>query len=89
MQYLYSLLLQVIMYGSAIFYSIDILNTSYQIVFYFNPLYVYITLIREVVIYNSIPDLLIILLSTVYALAAFLIGLVIYRKYNYKFIYYI
>lgn len=89
MQYLYSLFLQVIMYGSAIFYSIDILNTSYQTVFYFNPIYVYITFIREIVIYNNIPDLLVILLSTVYAFLAFILGIIVYKKYNYKFIYYI
>lgn len=88
-QYLYGLLLQVIMYGSAIFYSIDILSKSYQTVFYFNPLYVYITFIRDTVIYNRLPDFLIVCLCGVYALFSLLLGLLVYKKYNYKFIYYI
>lgn len=89
MQYLYSLLLQVIMYGSAIFYNIDILSSSYQSVFYLNPLYIYITFLREVIIYNSIPDVLFFQLSVLYAIISVIIGMYIYKKYNYKFIYYI
>lgn len=89
MQYLYSLLLQVIMYGSAIFYNIDILSSNYQSIFYFNPLYIYITFLREVVIYNRIPDALFFQLSVLYAIISVIIGICIYKKYNYKFIYYI
>lgn len=89
MQYLYSLLLQIVMYGSAIFYSIDMLSKSYQVVFYFNPLYLYITFIRDVVIYNKIPELWFTALCGLYAVLALLFGLLIYRKYNYKFVYYI
>ena len=89
MQYLYSLLLQVIMYGSAIFYSIDMLSKSYQTVFYFNPLYLYITFIRDVVIYNRIPELWFVVLCGLYAVTAMVFGLLIYKKYNYKFVYYI
>lgn len=89
MQYLYSLLLQVVMYGSAIFYSIDMLSKSYQTVFYFNPLYLYITFIRDVVIYNKIPELWFVALCGIYALLAMFFGLLIYKKYNYKFVYYI
>lgn len=89
MQYLYSLLLQIVMYGSAIFYSIDMLSKSYQTVFYFNPLYLYITFIRDVVIYNRIPELWFAALCGLYAVMAMIFGLVIYKKYNYKFVYYI
>lgn len=89
MQYLYSLLLQVMMYGSAIFYSTDILSKDLQTVFYFNPLYVYITFIRESVIYGKTPDLILWGLCLLYAVIALLVGLYFYKRYNYKFIYYI
>ena len=88
-QYLYSLLLQVMMYGSAIFYSIDILSKNLQVFFYFNPLYIYITFIRECVIYGSIPDVFLWWLCSLYAIISLLIGLFLYKYYNYKFIYYI
>lgn len=89
MQYLYSLLLQLLMYGSAIFYSIDILPSSVQFVFYLNPIYIYTTYIREAVIYNSTPGLFLNILIIAYAIGAFIIGWSIYKKYNYKFVYYI
>lgn len=89
MQYLYSLILQVIMYGSAIFYNIDILSENLQTIFYLNPVYVYILFIREVVIYDNIPDLFIWILALMYAVISLVLGMIIYKKYNYKFIYYI
>lgn len=89
MQYLYSLLVQLLMYGSAIFYSIDIVPSSVRFIFYLNPIYIYTTYIREVVIYNSTPELFLNILSFIYAAIAFIIGWSIYKKYNYKFVYYI
>ena len=77
------------MYGSAIFYNINILDADYQNIFYFNPLYVYITFIREIVIYNQLPDIRMIILCGLYAIISIVIGLWIYKKYNYKFVYYI
>jgi len=88
-QYLYSLLLQIVMYGSAIFYNIDILSKELQKVFYFNPLYVYITFIRECVIYGKTPETILWILCLCYAVGAFIIGLYFYKRYNYKFVYYI
>ena len=89
LQYLYSLLLQILMYGSAIFYSIDILKGPVKTVFYFNPLYIYITYIRDIVIYNIIPPNMIMILCGVYAIMALLLGILVYKRYNHKFIYYI
>lgn len=89
MQYLYSLILQVVMYGSAIFYNIDILSKNLQTVFYFNPLFIFITFVRESVIYGKTPNVLLWILCLVYAVGAFLLGFYLYRRYNYKFIYYI
>lgn len=89
MQYLYSLITQIIMYGSAIFYTIDILSAKAQVVFYLNPLFIYITYIRELIIYNRLPSITITVLAFFYAVLALILGLAIYKKYNYKFIYYI
>lgn len=89
MQYLYSLITQVIMYGSAIFYTIDMFAFNNQMVFYLNPLYIYISYIRDVVIYNRVPSATISFLCIFYAIIALSIGGYVYKKYNYKFIYYI
>lgn len=88
-QYLYSLFTRVIMYGSAIFYSIDILPQHLQTLFYCNPIFVCITYFRSIVLHNTVPDLWLHLLLAGYALVLFGIGCYVYKKYNYKFLYYV
>ena len=88
-QYLYRLFTQVVMYGSAIFYSIDILPQHLQAVFYCNPIFVCITYFRSIVLYNTVPDLHMHLLLAGYAVALFAMGCWIYKKNNYKFLYYV
>lgn len=88
-QYLYRLFTQVVMYGSAIFYSIDILPQHLQAVFYCNPIFVCITYFRSIVLYNNVPDLRVHLLLAGYALILFALGCWVYKKYNYKFLYYV
>lgn len=88
-QYLYRLFTQVVMYGSAIFYSIDILPQHLQALFYCNPIFVCITYFRSIVLHNAVPDLRLHLLLAGYALVLFGIGCWVYKKYNYKFLYYV
>lgn len=88
-QYLYRIFTQVVMYGSAIFYSIDILPQHLQALFYCNPIFVCITYFRSIVLYNTVPDLWLHLLLAGYALTLFCIGCWVYKKYNYKFLYYV
>lgn len=88
-QYLYRLFTQVVMYGSAIFYTIDGMSLKVQTVFYANPIFVCITYFRSIVINNAIPDMRVHLLLALYAILLFGIGCFIYKKYNYKFLYYI
>ena len=88
-QYLYRIFTQVVMYGSAIFYSIDILPQHLQMLFYCNPVFVCITYFRSIVLHNTVPDLWLHLLLVGYALLLFGIGCWVYKKYNYKFLYYV
>lgn len=88
-QYLYRLFTQVVMYGSAIFYSIDIVPPNLQTLFYCNPIFVCITYFRSIVLYNTVPDLWLHLLLAGYAIVLFGIGCWVYKKYNYKFLYYV
>lgn len=88
-QYLYRIFLQLMMYGSAIFYTIDIVPESLRIIFYFNPIYIYITYFREIVVFGGIPSLGFHLLALFYALLVLGIGTWVYRSSTDKFIYYI
>lgn len=88
-QYLYRLFTQIVMYGSAIFYNISSLPQHIQNVFYCNPIFVVISYFRSVVINNTIPELWIHVLLALYAISLFGLGCFIYKKYNYKFLYYV
>lgn len=89
MEYLYRLFTQIVMYGSAIFYNIDFLPSNIQYFFLLNPIYVCIKYIRTIIIQNTIPDIMIHLLLLLYSVILLILGIFIYKKYNYKFIYYI
>ena len=88
-QYLYDIFTQLLMYLSAIFYTIDAYPTHIQKLFYLNPMYTYITYFRSVVIDGVIPNVFHHVLCIVYALIVLIIGMIIYKKNNYKFMYYI
>ena len=89
MQYLWSVFTMLLMYMSAIFYTVDVLPPVMQRLFLCNPIYVYIKYFRLVVIDNQIPSLQFNLLAVGYAVLAFGIGALIYKKCNHKFLYYV
>ncbi|MDL2318123.1 ABC transporter permease [Eubacteriales bacterium OttesenSCG-928-A19] len=88
-EYLYSVFTMLLMYVSAIFYTIDAYAPHIQRLFLCNPIYVYIKYFRVVVLEGHLPSLEYHLLGAGYALVVFVIGFLIYRKYNYKFLYYV
>lgn len=54
-KYLYSILLQLWMYLSAIFYPVDLLSPQMQTVIRVNPLYIFIAAARSCVLYHTWP----------------------------------
>ena len=89
MQYLWGILTQLIMWLSAIFYTIDSYSYTAQCAFLLNPLYLYIRYFRKIVIDGTIPTPQFHLLAAAYALAAFGMGAFMYKKYNHEFLYYV
>lgn len=88
-KYLYDIFTMLLMYVSAIFYNVSAYPEHIQKLFYLNPLYVYITYFRSIILDGRIPGLAIHIIALGYALLTLLIGSAIYKKYNYKFLYYI
>jgi len=87
-QYLYSIFTTALMYFTPIFYTVDMLGEKAWI-FYINPLFLYINYFRQVVIYGSIPSLAYHAYTLLYSLIFFGIGCWMYKRYNYKFLYYV
>lgn len=88
-QYLYSVFTLALMYATPIFYTVDILPPDQRWIFYLNPLYYYVTYFRSVVIDGVIPDLWFHGAMLGVSALLFAIGCWMYKKYNYKFLYYV
>lgn len=89
MQYLWGVVVQLTMYLSAVFYSVTAFPENVQKLFLLNPLYVFISYFRSIVIDSVIPGSGIHLLIALYAFLAIALGLLVYRKYDDEFLYYI
>lgn len=88
-QYLWSICTQLIMYMSAIFYSIDTFPPVVQNVFLLNPVYLFIRYFRKIVIEASIPSLWFHVLMLADVAIVLGIGCWMYKKYNTRFLYYV
>ena len=87
--YLWRVFTLMLMYVSAIFYSVKTYPETIQKLFYMNPVYVYITYFRSIIIDGVIPSVWVHLLMLFYPLVVLTIGLLIYKKYNHRFLYYV
>ena len=87
--YLWRVFLQLLAYGSALFYTIDGFSPLLQLGFALNPVYRHIAYIREVVLMGQVPSLELHLTLLGFAVAAFLAGCLMYKHYNTRFLYYV
>ena len=87
--YLYDVFTMLLMYMSAIFYTVETLPSFMQNLLLCNPVYCYIKYFRIVVLDGNIPSLSYHLLCAFYAVLLVVIGGFIYKKFNHKFLYYV
>lgn len=87
-QYLYSICTMLLMYLSAIFYSIDSFPEKLRLIFNCNPIYNYVSYARELVINATVPSLTLHLICFGFSAAALLIGYWVHKKTENKFVYY-
>jgi len=87
--YLYDVFTMLLMYMSAIFYTVDGYSQTIQRIFLCNPVYCAIKYVRMVVLEGIIPSANFHLLLLFYAVAALLVGGLIYKKKNHQFLYYV
>lgn len=87
-QYLWTIFTQLLMYLSAIFYTIDMFSPTFQVIFYLNPVFIFISYFREIVINLTVPSIGMHLLILLYTSLAVGIGAWMYKKYNHSFLYY-
>lgn len=88
-QYLWSVFTQLLMYMSAIFYTIDQYSYGVQCLFLVNPIYLFIRYFRKIVIDATIPTVWFHLLMAADVVIVLTLGCWMYKRYNHKFLYYI
>ena len=87
--YIYGIVLTMWNYITPVFYSIEMLPPKLQYLWHFNPLYQYLTAAREIVLYGRSPSLFTLGLLGLLALFSLLIGGIVFKKNQDKFIYYV
>ena len=88
-QHIYSVVLMLIMYMSAIFYSSDILDPNFEFIMQLNPIYPVINVFRDCILYGNITINTNIFLCAVFAVVYMIVGLVVFNKHQDKFILYV
>jgi len=86
--YLYGIFLMALYYFTPIFYMPEMLGEN-EYILYFNPLFLIVQYIRDIVIQSSIPNLQFQLTMIIYSLIIFAVGCICYKNFNYKIIYHI
>ena len=82
------LFLTILSYFTPIMYDISMLDPIIQKVLKLNPLYHYITFARTIILYDQVPSLRSFVICGASCLIVFIAGVIIFKKNQDKFIYY-
>ena len=89
MFYIYGIIIQILSYMTPIMYDINMLDPRLQMVLKLNPLYHIITFARTIILYHQIPTSMDFAACIISSIASLIIGAVVFRKNQDKFIYYV
>ena len=89
MFYIYGIVLTLWTYLTPIMYDISLISPKLQMFFKLNPMYHYINFIRRIILYNEMPSLFTFGMCALSALIVLFIGLILFKKNQDKFIYYV
>lgn len=83
-EHIYSIFTIILMYASALFYPMEIVPASIQMIFTLNPLYVAISCFRDTMIYGVFPDMLSLLYIAIFSVMVFAVGFLLFRIHEKK-----
>lgn len=89
MFYIYGIILTIWQYFTPIFYDITMLPEKLQFIFKFNPLFIFIDSARQIILFSKMPSLISLVSCGLVAFITLLIGSIVFKKNQDKFIYYI
>lgn len=89
MIYIWGILVTILNYFTPVFYSLNILPKGLQALITWNPLYQFINASRDIFINSSMPTWSNLLGCALYGIGTLLFGLIVFKKNQDKFIYYV
>lgn len=89
MFYIYGVVITLWTYLTPIMYDFNIIPDHLKPIFMINPLYWIISFAREIILYGRIPSAEMWIFSIVSAVSVLIIGMVVFKKNQDKFIYYV
>lgn len=87
--YIYGVVLTLWTYMTPIMYDIAIISGPLQTIFKLNPLYWFIYFARDIILYNQVPDINVWIYCGLFAVVFLVLGIIIFKKNQDKFIYYV
>ena len=89
MFYIYGIIITIWNYVTPIFWNLSMLDgRSYQTLFTYNPLYIFINGARDIILFGKAPDGITLLVMFLIGVGTLLLGSVVFKKKQDKFIYY-
>ncbi|MCA1960970.1 MAG: ABC transporter permease [Desulfomonile sp.] len=82
LQHIFNVVIQTVLYGTPVLYSMDMVPEKLQPYLKLNPMYYFITNFTLPLYYHQVPDLTQILVSTVLAVGALVAGIALFLKYE-------
>jgi len=89
MIYIYGIVIMMWTYLTPIMYDIKMISANLQPFLKLNPMYHYINFVREIVLYGRIPQPFTWTVCIISAVVVLIIGLIVFKKNQDKFIYYV
>ena len=87
--YIYGIVIMIWTYLTPIMYDITMISSNLQIILKLNPLYHYINFVREIMLYGRIPQPFTWLTCLISSVLVLIIGVIVFKKTQDKFIYYV
>ena len=89
MFYIYGIIIMIWTYLTPIMYDINMIASGFISIFKLNPLYQFINFSRTIILYHQTPTLFQFGTCAICAVVVFVIGLIVFKKNQDKFIYYV
>ena len=89
MFYIYGVIITLWTYMTPIMYDISIISGPLQLIFKLNPMYWFIYFARDIILYHQVPGINVWIYCGLFAIVFLLIGILVFKKNQDKFIYYV